>query len=247
MRKVFSVALMAAIVCLVGITQDAGATVTIDLIWSATTGAGSGVGTNTITASAGDVITLDIRMTNVGQTLGAHNLSLNFDTDLGNELNFFVAAAPCNTNTNSCTGGGYEWGGTTYGTAAMASEYNVLTPGIATASTPNVESSGGSAGRINTYESNVVSGPAFLPVGTYVIGTARFTVTANVSSDSFDVFSGLFNTGVDDFLDNTNSVITSGLTFNSASVNVIPEPGTASLLGLGLVGLVLAGRRSRRS
>jgi hypothetical protein len=28
-------------------------------------------------------------------------------------------------------------------------------------------------------------------------------------------------------------------------LNIIPEPGTASLMGLGLVGLILAGRRSR--
>jgi len=228
MRKVFSVALMAAVVCLVGMTRDASALVTFDLVWTSTTGAGI-TGTNAIVAAAGDTLVLTVRMTTT-QTLSFHGISLNYDTDLGNELNLIGAG---------------EWGGSSFGTTAMASSYTPLTLDV----TLEVESSGAMAGRINTYESGQTVGTLFLPVGTYAIGTAQFVSNGGVT-DGFDVFSGLFNVGVDSVNNNVNGVIPEGdpsVVFLDASVNAIPEPGTASLLGLGLVGLVLAGRRSRRS
>jgi len=229
MRKVFSVALMAAMVCLVGMARDASALVTFDLIWTTTSGTGI-VGTNSIFADAGDVIQLDVRMTTT-QTLQFHGISVNFDTDLGDELNLI---------------GTREWAGSTFGTGTMATSYAPLSVGV----TSTFESTGGMAGRINTYSSGQLSGPLFLPNGTYAVGTAKFTVTANVGTDGFDVFSGLFNGVIDSVNNNLGLVIPAGdpsVVFNNASVNVIPEPGTVSLLGLGLVGLVLAGRRSRRS
>jgi len=232
MRKVFSVALLAAMACLVGMTKDAGATVTFSLVWIATSGTGV-TGTNNIDAAIGDVLTLEIRM-QTDQTLGGHGVSLNFDTDLGNELNLF--ASP----------GGKNFAGTTFGTTTMTSNYAEIGP-----VTPGNESSGATGGRINTFNAGVLTGPLFLPVGTYAVGTARFVANGalGVQPDGPDVFVGLFNTGVDDVLNNLNLAIPIGsLVFGNASVNsaVIPEPGTASLLGLGLVGLVLAGRRSRR-
>jgi len=232
MRKVFSVALMAAMICLVGMARDASALVTFDLIWVSTTGTGAGVGTDTIAADIGDNLVLEIRMTTT-QTLGGHFVSLAFDTDLGNELNLLGFA---------------DWTGVTLGSMASLTTY---IPNFGGPSGP-VESTGATGGGIDTYESGQAAGTLFLPVGTYVIGTAGFSVNGatNPQGDGDDVFIGLFNTGVDDILGNNFlPIAASGLVFNGAAVTsaVIPEPGTVSLLGLGLVGLILAGRRSRRS
>jgi hypothetical protein len=81
---------MAAMVCLVGMTKDAGATVTFTMVWTSTTGTGV-VGTNSIFADAGDTLELNIVMT-TDQRLGGHGVSLNF-TDLANELNFAGAGS----------------------------------------------------------------------------------------------------------------------------------------------------------
>ncbi len=227
MRKVFSVALMAAAICLVGIAKDASAAVSFSIVWVGNTGGGP-LGGSSTTAVAGNILTMEIRMTNT-ETLGGHGVSLNYDTNLSNELNFV---------------GGAEWSGTTYGAGTMVSNYSSIVVGLGPP--PPVESTAVLAGRVNTYESGVITGPTFLPLGTYVIGTARFVANgAGVSLLEL----GLFNIGVDEVL-NSNYLAfgtTPAATYGSGQVNVIPEPGTASLLGLGLVGLILAGRRSRRS
>ena len=248
MRKVFSVALMAAMLCLVGITKDAGATVTIELEWAACgggTGCTGGIGTDTITVGlgGGQTLRLDIFLSHdLTQGEESHTFSLNFDTALDNELNFLGGMAPL------------EWVGTDVDPGAGINTYGPLTGGVTT-----LESSGVVAGRVNSFESagfaNLPRNGAAYTVGTstataparYRVGQVFFS-TNTVTTDGLDVFTGLFNGLFDILIDGNSVAIPPGtITFDTASVNVIPEPGTVSLLGLGLVGLVLAGRRSRRS
>ena len=91
MRKVFSVALMAVLLCMFGITKDAGAAVTIDLEWGACGGGGgcTALGSPTITVGlpSGQTLRLDIYLSHdLTQGLTSHSFSLNFDTALNDDL-----------------------------------------------------------------------------------------------------------------------------------------------------------------
>jgi len=73
--------------------------------------------------------------------------------------------------------------------------------------------------------------------GSYTIGTVTITVGAG------DVINP-FQTTLDGFINASFSTIAPN---SITGVTIIPEPTTGALLGLGIVGLVLAGRRSRRA
>jgi len=75
------------------------------------------------------------------------------------------------------------------------------------------------------------------PAGTYTVGTVEITVGAG------DVINPIF-TILDGFVTFT-SFTTVGPNAPLTGITIIPEPTTAALLGLGIVGLVIAGRRSR--
>jgi hypothetical protein len=75
---------------------------------------------------------------------------------------------------------------------------------------------------------------------TFPIGTVQFLVTSNVSTDGADLFSGFFNFGVDGMFNNAGNPLQP--TFNSASVDAIPEP---SSLALALSVLLGAGFRRK--
>ncbi len=77
--------------------------------------------------------------------------------------------------------------------------------------------------------------------GPYQLGTIVWlTTVAGITNITTGIIPGL-----DGFTLLSGGVINDSITFNGATINVVPEPATASLLGLGLVGLILAGRRKR--
>ena len=76
--------------------------------------------------------------------------------------------------------------------------------------------------------------------GTFTVGTITLTgVAVGASTVQVIIRPGL------EWADGFANALPTQPTLGSALVTVIPEPATASLIGLGLVGLLLAGRRSR--
>ena len=78
--------------------------------------------------------------------------------------------------------------------------------------------------------------------GTYTLGSINFNTSGALAG--VHSFTDFFRTGVGDVV-NGKGVPGQTVQVNGAILNVIPEPGTASLLGLGIMGLVLAGRRRK--
>jgi hypothetical protein len=244
MRNAISALVVAAALFLVGTTKDASATITVTLEWGAC-GACTGLGTDTVTAAAGQTLRLDVFLTHdLTQGFESNSFSLNFDTALDNELNLGPMAS-------------VEWAGTDVNPdPANNFGYSPLSTGVTT-----LDSSGSAAGRINSYESAALAGVlpangAAYSIGThtataparYRVGQAFFTVNS-VIADGADIFAGAFNLpGIIDiaFDGNGTPVPADQWIYGTATVN-IPEPGTVTLLGLGVLGLVLAGRRARRS
>jgi len=86
---------------------------------------------------------------------------------------------------------------------------------------------------------SAVSGGVNGPGGTFTIGTVEITVDAGDALNPIMV-------GIDGVLVETTGGFTTTVAPDSLSgLTIIPEPTTAALLGLGLVGLVMSGRRGR--
>ena len=106
-------------------------------------------------------------------------------------------------------------------------------------------STGATAGLANSWDFIANS-----PASATNIQTAGFSWRAGTLSVTVDNTSGTritlgnFVTGVNGFIAASGTVITPN--FGYADINAVPEPGITLLMGLGLLGLTIAGRSSRK-
>ena len=164
----------------------------VDIIFTATTGGGT-TGGNSITASSGDTLTVTINLTAESAGISSYGVSIEFDTDLIDELNI--------VSVTELLPAGFDFN---------------LTPGPSSTQ----ESSGVQKGNILTLEAATFqNGPVST---TFAIGTIEFLVTNNIATDGLDIFSGLFNVSFDGVFNNNQSMLSPTFNSAMANASVIP-------------------------
>jgi hypothetical protein len=231
MRKVFSVALMATLACAFGLVQSANAGVTIDLHFQDVT-----IPTG-ITILQGDA--------GPGCDFGGYgggSTATGYCMDVILKSTFKMVALGTSVTYSSNHGlaiqAMYEWVGPN------------VTKALKCAPPGGLVDKGGVIESFDCLVAPPNNPPALTP-GTYRIGTIVWDTSMTDGSPGQQVetvaayINDLFNGVSANVNGNLITLRAADIVVGSHLVTIIPEPGTAALLGLGLVGLILAGRRRR--
>lgn len=245
MRALFSTAAVGLAVAMFAAQANAGPSITFGS--AAMLPAGCAVNGNDLdcTASAATTLNFSIVIQNDADGMGAVSFGAEWDAGLENAL-----------TVNSATQGPLTYLQVSAGPPPVSISYNFL-GGAGAAVGPGgvTQSTAGAAGQATNWELtgaspdpavNILSANASFRAG-------RISVTVD-STTGTTLQLGWYNSLQDTFGTGSNAVLTEGdITFGAVNFNggssgggTVPEPGTTLLMGLGMLGLVLAGRSSRK-
>lgn len=257
-------ALVALALAVAGAPAQPAFATSIDLVWSSTTGSGTPGGAS-LDAQVGDRVGLTVMVVADAAGVSGASVSLEYDPSL---------LAPVSVTELLPSGFGFSGSVNPQGSPPTAGDFNedhrVGMPDYAiiqanlpcffdcTAGDVNGD---GKVLYLDLVEWDAIAGqgsPVLPGPGSVLALDASFGAAFNTSFAlalvEFDVLAtGLtpvapfFIAGIDGLIDSqTFSDVTSSVVLGSATLNVIPEPGTAFLVAFGFAGLALVGRGAKR-
>ena len=240
MRTLTSIALAAAVALVLGAGQ-ASALSSINMVFlGGNTGTGDcandGSGADCIATNDSDELKFALTITVDSLGMAAFAFDLRWDEDGENELDFVR---------------GRTRGGVNFGLVNPSPPPATITAayGLVTLSFASQESTAGNLGYMYGFDmTGGIAGP-FVANVSFRVAVVTFHVNGGqddgMADPVADIRVGFFRTSGATFGKADTLPITPN--FGSFQIDSVPEPGTSLLMGMGVLGLILAGRASRKS